>query len=86
MFAREKLVWLPGPGYVSALRYRYKAVSRSALNQFGSITLFTGVFLGKKDMYTAFNTQTEGVKYLVLINCGATIGIHNSFLKYVIAS
>ena len=25
-------------------------------------------------MYTAFNTQTEGVKYLVLINCGATIG------------
>jgi hypothetical protein len=33
------------------------------------------VLIGKKDMYTAFNTQTEGVKYLVLINCGATIGM-----------
>lgn len=32
---------------------------------------------GKKDLYTAFNTQTEGVKYLVLINCGATIDLYD---------
>jgi cell division control protein 45 len=30
---------------------------------------------GKKDMLTAFKDNLEGVKHVVLLNCGATIDI-----------
>ena len=30
---------------------------------------------GKKDLYNAYKSNIEGVKYCVLINCGATIDI-----------
>ena len=30
---------------------------------------------GKKDLYNSFKSNIEGVKYCVLINCGATIDI-----------